>query len=100
MPETTAPPVDPTEDGTTTEAQLRWGFAGNQPTLDDDVRLFLDDPRVRAVLVELRLDAESKTNAAISADIDAIVKRLDEGIPQLNARLDRLMDRQRRPLTI
>jgi hypothetical protein len=33
---------------------------------------------------------------AMSADIDTIVKRLDEGIP----RLDALLERQRRPLTV
>jgi hypothetical protein len=28
------------------------------------------------------------------------LKRLDEGIPRLNARLDALLERQRRPLTV
>jgi hypothetical protein len=45
-------------------------------------------------------DAEDEAQAAMSADVDAIVKRLDEGIPQLNARLDELLERQRRPLAV
>jgi hypothetical protein len=49
-------------------------------------------------------EAQAATSAGfdvlMSADIDAIVKRLDEGIPRLNARLDELLERQRRPLTV
>jgi hypothetical protein len=48
----------------------------------------------------LRPDADEEAQATVSADIDAIVKRLDEGIPRLDARLDRLLERQRRLLTV
>jgi hypothetical protein len=47
-----------------------------------------------------RPSASDDAEVAISADIDAIVKRLDEGIPRLNTRLDELLERQRRPLTV
>lgn len=53
-----------------------------------------------SVELEPRPDVETEAQAAISADIDAIVKRLDAGIPRLDARLDALLERQRRPLTV
>ena len=49
---------------------------------------------------EPRPNAEDGAQTAMSADIDAIVKRLDEGIPRLSARLDELLERQRRPLNV
>jgi hypothetical protein len=57
-----------------------------------DVRIMLS--------AEPRPNAEDGAQAAMSADIDAIVKRLDEGIPRLSARLDELLERQRRPLNV
>lgn len=50
---------------------------------------------------ELSQGAEpSQEEAAMSADIDAIIARLDEGMPKLLREMDEIRDRLRRPLAV
>jgi hypothetical protein len=54
----------------------------------------------QALAASVTTPSPSDEEAAVSADIDAILKRLDNGIPRLNQRLDDLQKRLRRPLAV
>jgi hypothetical protein len=107
--------VDPTDEGTTTSPiteevllvlQLLWKAPEEVlqllRKLPPEAKRVVAERAAHARWGEPRPDAEdeAEAEAVISADIDAIVKRLDEGLPRLSARLDALLERQRRPLTV
>jgi uncharacterized protein YhaN len=87
-----------TEEGTTAaDEALEAMLAANASRTIDAEKIAEMIRRQKSQWEKIRLELQAED---MFADIDAIVKRLDEGIPRLNARLDELLECQRRPLTV
>jgi hypothetical protein len=51
-------------------------------------------------LVDAEQALAQRDDAVLSQEIDAIIARLDEGIPKLQARMDEIRASLRRPITL